>query len=280
MQAVLTRDQEQGSRVSAHVADLAELALRPHSGRVPGRVEITIPWGLRAFGLDSELTWDYRYEWFPDQGKRVWKIFPSVHADKLSCSGETTYYRTDVGGTVQSAIVTVSVSVPGFSEDLERRILDRLGVQAREDCREISRLAALIASGGDEQLTIGTEEHAKTGVDLQSDQSRTTAELQRQLRAQAIEGDRHGAGQPVIWEALSAVASLVPFWIGTVGAGTATGYFIGHSVQAWLSPVIFVGIVPILFFFGVSTFSTSRKNMFGLFLALFCLSFWVGVENF
>ncbi|WP_417393593.1 hypothetical protein [Gimesia sp.] len=75
-----------------------------------------------------------------------------------------------------------------------------------------------------------------------------------------------------------AMVDLIPFWIGTVALSHAAGFFIGQTQIEWIPAAIFAQAVVGLFIIAFSSFSTVRKNVFGLFLGLFSISFWIGAQ--
>jgi hypothetical protein len=64
--------------------------------------------------------------------------------------------------------------------------------------------------------------------------------------------------------------------IGTIATSSAAGFFLGGGDQRSFIPIIFALLIGILFFVAFVTTGTTRKNIFGLFLGLFNVFFWLG----
>jgi hypothetical protein len=75
------------------------------------------------------------------------------------------------------------------------------------------------------------------------------------------------------------VLELLPFWFGAIATSFVSGSFIREPVEKVnipIIPLIFVGSLALMHVTAFTSFSVPRKNLFGLFLGLFSVFFWIG----
>lgn len=252
LEAVIKEDIDKGGKFNIETTDISRMIHTAHHGEIPG--EIDVPSQFRAFISDKSIRWSLNYDWDPATSIKTWNVNAYQYAEYVSWNGHTTYQQRVLDGktvTVQRAIMNLVLDLPIFQGIAERRLIERLTAQAKEDyLRIMSKMNSLYPLSREERnLYLNKFQYKIERGDKMNNTKKTR----------------------------SIIFDLLPFWLGTVMTSVASGFFINQSQYAWITPFIFAALLLSLFVIAFTTVSQTRKNDFGLFLALFTSCYWLGV---